>query len=318
MRYRLTTIAGTLRMVVVREWQLTAGDPLAMRVAADVRLSKTDYSDDQSWEAAFGGVDEPALAFQTRYGGRVGLARLVPMWAFEGRTVYERQAFISPPTLTAFAPNYLRIASRPTQELSTWFDLWAMDSHVIGGRLALRNESNAPLTLSFHLVAQVAREGKVIDLEIVRVSGGTGQSTDALHLGAVGNIHPAVLLENASGSNGAHLIAPLTIQPSETQTLRWVHAGLPTLAESLRTAQAWLYRTDWDAAISAIDQLAARLPTIETGNNDLDAALAFGATVTLRNFLGATGKLPYPSLVNARIPPIGFGPAPEWQGQDRK
>ena len=54
----------------MREWQLKAGDPLAMRFAADVRLGRTDYADDQSWEVMFGTADEPALSVQTRYAAR--------------------------------------------------------------------------------------------------------------------------------------------------------------------------------------------------------------------------------------------------------
>jgi hypothetical protein len=80
----------------MQEWHLTAESPLSMRFAADARLKRTDYADDQSWEIAFGEADAPFLTFQTRYGGRVNIARLVPMFALEGRTIYiERRAELS-------------------------------------------------------------------------------------------------------------------------------------------------------------------------------------------------------------------------------
>ncbi|MHB8628966.1 MAG: MGH1-like glycoside hydrolase domain-containing protein [Aggregatilineales bacterium] len=310
----------------MRDWQLTAGDPLTMRLAADIRLSKTDYADDQSWEIAFGGPDEPALAVQTRYGGRVGLARFVPLWAFDGRAVYERQAFAEGPVLRAFAPDYARITARPIASLALTFEVWVMDSHAVGGRLRMRNEADTPATFEFDLNTQLAREGKVTDIKAIRFSPGADQSSEALHLGTVGSsgnsVNPVVLLEQASGSTGSHLSAPMTIPPGGTAAIRWVHAALPTLNDSLQTAQKWLYQTDWDTAFALIERINAPLPVIETENVDLDAALAFAAQVTLRSFVGATGKLPYPSVVDARIPAFGFSRtrdgadhAPEWQGQ---
>ena len=35
-------------------WQLTPNSPLALQLAADARLSQTDYFDDQVWELALG------------------------------------------------------------------------------------------------------------------------------------------------------------------------------------------------------------------------------------------------------------------------
>jgi hypothetical protein len=63
----------------LRRWLLSR--PYALPLAADARLSSTDYHDDQVWELSPGvpGSDAPALVLQTRYGGRVGLASLVPL-----------------------------------------------------------------------------------------------------------------------------------------------------------------------------------------------------------------------------------------------
>src|SRR5579859_7328125 len=257
--------------ITVRDWQLTAGDPLTMRLAADIRLSKTDYTDDQSWEIVFGGPEEPALAVQTRYGGRVGLARLVPLWAVDGRAVYERQAFAEGPVVRAFAPNYARITAYPIAKLALAFEVWVMDSHAVGGRLTMHNESDAPAVFEFDLNAQLAREGRVTEIKAIRFSPGAdhaGQSSEALHLGTLGSSsssgNPVVLLEKATGSTGSHLSTPLTIPPGGTATVRWVHTTLSTLNDSLQAAQTWLYKTDWDAAVALIDQINAPLPIIET------------------------------------------------------
>jgi hypothetical protein len=39
----------------MRAWDLAAGDPLALRLAADARLGPVDYADDQIWELALSG-----------------------------------------------------------------------------------------------------------------------------------------------------------------------------------------------------------------------------------------------------------------------
>ena len=289
----------------MREWQLKAGDPLAMRFAADVRLGRTDYADDQSWEVMFGTADEPALSVQTRYGGRVGLARIVPMWRMDDRVVYEAQGFAELPMLRAFAPNYARITARPAPMLSVAFELWVMESHAVGGRLRMTNQSNQPLTISLDLFAQVARDGKSPAMKLFKLS----DSGEAFSFGALGTITPVLILENSSGSLetqtlNPRLTAPLTIPPNATASLRWVHAAYATVDSSVQAAHKWL-SADWDAAIGLIDSMAAHTPIIETGNADWDAALAFSAQTALRAMIGSTGKLPYPSFVTARIPAHG-------------
>jgi hypothetical protein len=309
----------------MHNWNLTADSPLAMRFAADVRLSRTDYADDQSWEVAFGGPQEPALSIQTRYGGRAGLARLVPMWTLDGRPIYETNALAERPVLRAFAPNYARITARPISTLAVNVELWVMDSHAVGGRFVLENSAAEPLSLQFDLFAQVVREGKVVDMNLLGLDDGN----PALHLGVIGNLNPILMMDYAKPVTvrpGEHvspkLSAPLNIPAKGWTTLRWVHAGQPSLHDSLQDAYKWLYQTNWDDALSLIEKASASTPVIETGNADWDAAIAFSSQVVLRSFVGPTAHLPNPSYVSARIPSRGFSPKGDgsdhgwqWNGQ---
>lgn len=308
----------------MKNWQLTADSPLSLRFAADARLGRTDYADDQSWEIAFGGPEEPALAIQTRYGGRAGLARLVPMWVFDGRSVFEGMGFAERPVLRAFAPNYARITARPINNLNLTAEIWVMESHAIGGRVTLENRADRPVAVRFELHAQAVRNEQMLEMNLLGLDDGT----EALHMGRIGNLNPVLLLERATphthGGRGAStkLATPLTIPAGGSATLRWVHAGMLSLDDSLQTAYRWLYKTDWDAEIKQIEALNASTPQIETGNADWDAALAFSAHVNLRSFIGPTGSLPYPSYVAARIPARGFSPRGDgtdhgwqWSGQ---
>jgi hypothetical protein len=309
----------------MRDWNLTADNPLAMRFAADTRLGRTDYADDQSWEVAFGGPQEPGLIIQTRYGGRAGLARLVPMWVLNGRPVYEGSAFAARPVLRAFAPNYAKITIRLLQTLTLNAELWVMESHAVGGRFVMENSAAEPLSLRFELFAQVVREGSVIDMNLLGLDDGS----EALHMGVIGNLNPILMMEYAApvaARPGEHvspkLSAPVTVPAKGWTTVRWVHAGLPSLNDSLQTAYRWLYQTNWDENLALIEQVNASTPIIETGNADWDAAIGLSAQVVLRSFVGPTGSLPYPSFVSARIPSRGFSPRGDgsdhgwqWNGQ---
>src|SRR5437764_1076238 len=64
-------------------WQLGINSPFALQLAADARLSQTDYVDDQVWELALGSPGNPALALQTSYGGRGALVSLLPICRVE-------------------------------------------------------------------------------------------------------------------------------------------------------------------------------------------------------------------------------------------
>ncbi len=309
----------------MRDWHLTADSPLAMRFAADVRLSPTDYADDQSWEVVFGSDGEPGLIVQTRYGGRAGLARLVPMWVLGNRTIYEANALAERPVLRAFTPNYARITARVISTLALNAELWVMDSHAIGGRFVLENSADEPVSLGFDLFAQVVREGKVIDMNLLSLDNGNV----ALHLGVIGNLNPILMMDYAKAPalrQGEHvspkLSAPITIPAKGWTTIRWVHAGLPSLNDSLQTAFKWLYQANWDEALSLIEKANAAMPAVETGIADWDAAIAFSAQVVLRSFVGPTSYLPNPSYVSARIPARGFSPKGDgsdhgwqWNGQ---
>src|SRR5205823_8758027 len=122
------------------------------------------------------------------------------------------------------------------------------------------------------------------------------------HLGVVGNLNPILMMEYTKVPTvqpGEHvspkLSAPITIPAKGWTTIRWVHAGLPSLHDSIQTAFKWLYQTNWDDVLSLVEKASASTPTIETGNADWDAAIAFSQQVVLRSFIGPTGNLPNPS-----------------------
>lgn len=303
----------------LRRWLLNASSPYALPLAADARLSATDYRDDQVWELLPGvpGSDSPALALQTRYGGRVGLASLVPLWVHDGRMIYQSQAYAKPPTVTGFAPGYLRLQATLTPQLALQAEYWVMESHAVGARFTLSNAHTRPTTIRLEIFGHVGAQGKEQPLHLLTLP----DNSAALHMGQIGNLNPVVVLEGAVSSDpgSPKIIHEFTIPGRKKVMVRFVHAGLAAPHESLALAQFWLAQ-NWDNYFKRIDHAAQYIPTVETGDEDLDAALATAYQQLILSFLKPTASLPYSSFVAERTPGTGYSPHETdhrraWSGQ---
>lgn len=287
----------------MREWHLTPADPMAARIAADARTGRTNYLDDQTWQLYLGKPDEPALALETHYGGRVGLARVVPIWLVGRRQVYETQGYHSPPVLTAFAPDYLRLRADLTLHLRVVLEFWTMESQAVGGRFIVTNTSDHPQTLRLDLAAQAARNDQSLQMFFLTLEN----NEVALQLGRLPNLQPVLMMPGATESGSkARIGRTESLDPGAQVVFRWVLAGLPTRDTSIGLAYRWLAHADWDQYIGAIEARANATPQIETGHADWDLAIAWSQQLVLRSFLGATGSLPHPSFVSSRKPHQGF------------
>ncbi|HMM29523.1 MAG TPA: hypothetical protein PKD46_14670 [Aggregatilineaceae bacterium] len=286
----------------MREWQLTQASPMAPRIAADARTGRTNLYDDQVWQLRLGQPDEPAVTLETRYGGRVGLARVVPVWTVGRRQVIETHGYHRPPALAAFAPDYLRVTAEPALSLRATLEYWAMESQAVGGRITCRNAGQQPLSFHLAIAAQAIRQNETLRAVFLSLdNGGT-----ALQLGHLTHLQPVLLVEGGTGSGAnPRLGRTLDLAPGAAVTLRWVLAGMPERGESLALAHRWLAR-DWDDELAAVERRAQAAPQIETGDPDWDAALAWSVQAVLRSFLAATGNLPHPSPVSARLPATGY------------
>ncbi|MCA9912774.1 MAG: hypothetical protein KC496_05480, partial [Anaerolineae bacterium] len=192
-------------MKTLRHWQISPTDPFALRLAADARLSQTDYLDDQVWEVAIGQGDEPALALHTKYGSRVGLASLVPMWLHANRIIYQAQTYVQPPQITVFTPGYIAAEAKILPQLALKAEHIAFDSHTVGALYTLRNDSNQSITLRMELFAQVGMMGQPQKLALVTIASGG----HALSMGNLDRLAPVVIVENGGiGSNSGSATSP--------------------------------------------------------------------------------------------------------------
>ena len=287
----------------MREWRLSANDPMAPRIAADARSGRTVYNDDQVWQLRLGEPDQAAIGFETRYGGRVGLARLVPIWMIGRRQVFETQGYHEPPVLTAFSTDYLRIRAGLTFALRVVVDFWVMESQAVGGRITVENTGDHAETVRLDLTVQAMREQQAMQIYFLTLDN----NNVALQMGRLENFQPVLMMEDAATSaTQARLSRALELPPGERLATRFVLAALPERDESLALAYKWLSEPIWDAYFTEIDERSAAEPQIETGDPDWDAALAWSQQLVMRSFLAATGSLPHPSFVSSRKTMEGY------------
>jgi hypothetical protein len=285
------------------EWKLSAGEPLSLTLAADARLTETDYTDDQIWELNLGGGEPAALALQTTYGLRAHWMRLFPRFVFGDKARADPARFHTPPQVVNFYPNYLAIVFEPFEGLEVLAEYWIPESKVAAGRLKLTNRSI--LTLNFclewaALLNPIERQGGMVNAEAERSSILEGETA---------YLHPVVVMTGGpQAGNGPYpcLALDMELTPGNARQITWACAGMRQRSESLEVARRTLARP-WEAEQARMELLnASQAVQIKTGNPEWDAALAFSQNAAFHLLMRNQLYLPHPSFVLSRRPDQGF------------
>ena len=294
------------------------------QLAADSRLSRTDYSDDQVWSLNPGSGSQPALAFQTQFGGRASLASLAPIWMIDGRPVYACQSYAKPPLVTHFAPAYLRVEATVIPELTLVARYWAMESRAAGGEYLLANHGSKAIQLQLDIFGHVVLQGRRRKLNVLTFR----DDTLALHLGQIGDINPVLTLEGATlDVYRGQLSSPkigrqATLAAGETIRIPFVVAGLAEMRDSVSLAMNWMSRP-WQAFFEQMNLEAAAIPKISSGSDDWDKLIDLSYVQMINAFMNPTENLPCPSFVASRAGNRGWSKRGDgsdhiraWAGQD--
>ncbi len=308
----------------LRRQHIDASIPFEYHLGADARSSRTDYGDDQAWTVRLGQRDEAAIAFQTQFGGRAGLVSLVPMFHADGGLVYQAWNFAEKPVITYFAPNFLQVEAAPMADVSLVARFWAMESRAAGGEITLSNRGADAIRLQLDLFGHAVINSRNVRLNVLTL----GDGTLALHLGQFGEINPVVTLEGASTEvYGGHISSPkigrvLDLPPGQPKRLPFVVAGLEDMRDSFSLAMNWMSRP-WERHFEAIDQGAAAIPRISSGNEVWDRLIDLSYAHLVKAFMRPTEQLPHPSFVANRVGNRGWSRRGDgsdhiraWSGQD--
>jgi hypothetical protein len=302
----------------MREWSLKAGDPLSLTLAADMRLCKPDYLNDQIWELELGGGEPAALAVRTTYGLRARNMRLFYSFSESGRTLTNPAEFHTPPRLRRFHTNFLLFNFVPFEGLEVTAEFWIPESHALAGRLTILNRTTSVRKLNFELC------GSLSPLDGQSLAFTQQQMVNVL-AGATGGLAPVLFMSGGPRSGvGPYpsLLVEAGFDPGAAHAYTWSLAAEATAEASFELARHTAARP-WDAERTRIElRDASDLLEIFTGDADWDAALAYSQQAALASFYPASAQLPNPSFVRSRQPDCGYSHSgdgldypPAWNGQ---
>lgn len=324
---------------------LTPGTPWSVKIAADARLTTTDYGDDAGY--ALNAIDGP-LGLTSSYGGRCAQMLWDLRWhrPDTGAVVHAVADYAAPPLLHDYGPAFALIETRPFPDLHAQIAYIAHTSHSAICRIELHNTADTPtpyvltsgMRLRLHQSDAVTTD-PVAEFRLEEATHGAFVYTVPLQLvlfWAEAGPYAAVSLPDGPVWTIAH-DREITLAPDERRVLLF---GLltPQREEAAGTplhgvAQAIL-ATDWTAELARQRLASANIPQIETGDAAWDAAIACAYRMAARCYLSGSGDtrrypevpgpggrapdihrsgvgyapLPYASFVFTRIPERGYPP----------
>jgi hypothetical protein len=285
----------------MREWNLKAGDPLTLSLAADARLGSPDYLDDQIWELSLRGGEPPALALQTTFGLRARSLRLFPRFTLDDQTRSDPDQFERPPVVHRFYPNYIELSFSPFIDIDVRAEYWVPESHAVCGRLHLANHADHARQLRLEWVSLLTpTEGQRMAVEEMQAA--------PVLLGRSGNLSPVVFLTGGAQPGSSvypSLSLSLSLPAGGTYLAVWAQAARETPETSFTLARQTAARR-WEAEIARIERLNAGEIEIHTGDPEWDAALALSQKLAYGLFVGPTEQLPSSSFVLSRQPDQGY------------
>ena len=155
----------------MREWNLRSGDPLSLILAADARLCRPDYTNDQIWELFLGNADPGAVVLQTTYGLRARSMRLFPVFSEGDVIVSDTADYETPPAVHQFFPNYINLTFSPFPGIDVTAEYWVPESQVIAGRLRFFNSGVTPRRFRFEWVALLAPSSIPLAFSVALLTG---------------------------------------------------------------------------------------------------------------------------------------------------
>jgi hypothetical protein len=302
----------------MREINLSLGQGLSLTIAADARVSTTNYVDDQIWEITQNSGEPPAIALQTTYGLRATKMRMFPRFSEAHESLTDPRNFSKPPIIRRLFPNYIEISYAPYDSIEVLSDYWAPASNAVSGRIRITNKGSQNKKISFEWVSLLSpsQDGYQITPQEI-------ESVPVL-VGATGNIAPVIFITGgASTVNSPYpaLVHGLDLPPGKSRQFIWCQAALSSPEESFTQAREISSR-NWQAEIANLELQNSTQVEIYTGNEEWDNAFVLAQKTAFNLFMGKTSHLEQISFISTRKPDDGFSLrgdgsdyGPLWNGQ---
>ncbi len=282
---------------LMRTWNLSAGDPLHLTLAADARLGPTQYADDIIWELNLGQGEPPALAVQTNFGLRARWMQFFPVFYRAGMTVTDPAAFYRPPQVSRILPNYCEVQFAPYEGIEARAEYRVVSSQAIAGRLSLVNKSVLPHNLRLDWVGVLNPMGFGEGLAALPMGLGTALQGRTDGLAVV-----CFLSGGPQANKGPYpgLSLQYELYPGASVEAAWAAAAHPATETAYELAQAAASRP-WEAEVARLEvRNSADLLEITTGDAEWDAAFALGQRAACGLLMCNPQHLPAASFVLSR------------------
>ncbi len=286
----------------MREWNLKAGDPLCLTIAADARFGSTDYCNDHIWELFLGGGEPPAVGLLTTYGLRARSLRLFQRFALDDQFISDPASFASSPSIQKIFPNLIVLSCAPFAGIDVTLEYWIPGSQTATGRLLIVNHREAACQLKVEIVALLVPSGAGQRIAPIVLNGIPALS------GSTSGLSPVILssgVPKVGSGPYPSLNHAIDLAPEASYSISWAEAALSETEASFNLARQTLAR-NWDAEHARIEMLNAGQVEILTGDPEWDIAFALSQKVAYNSFLEATSRLPHNSFVLSRLPDQGF------------
>ncbi len=287
----------------MREWNLKAGEPLSLTLAADANLGTTDYCNDQIWELSLASGEPPAVSMQTTFGLRARLLRLFPRFCEGSQSVSNPAEFASQPILRKIYPNYALVTLAPFSKLKVTAEYWIPESNIASGRLKIENDDTTLRKIQLEWIAVLSPNG-----ENSQRMTATEMGAGMVLAGKTENLYPVVFMTGgpqAGPGPFSSLTINVDLEPGASRTFTWMVASLSDRTASFEAARLIASR-NFDGEVARIELQNAGQVEIITGNKEWDAAFALSQKVALGLFQTETESLPRPSFVISRQPDQGY------------
>ena len=283
-------------------WLLRPGDPTGLFLAADARVTHTNYCDDQIWELAVGRGEPAAINLQTNYGLRARSLRLFPRFTEGDDSFSNPDSFASPIKVEHYYPNSVQLLFAPFLGINAQLTYWIPESNAAAGQIILSNIGDTHRHFSLEWVAllvpgEIGERMAVKQLEAVHVLTGITQS-----------LHPVFFMTGGvkpGGGSFPSLAITIDLPPGESRSISWALASLKDTKLSFDLARELTAR-NWAAEMARLQLLDTSLIDIHTGNESWDVAFALSQRIALSLIQSPTSTLPHSSFVTVRQPDYGF------------
>jgi hypothetical protein len=118
----------------MRDLNFSPNYPYKLTIAADSRLTPTNFVNDHIWELNIANSEPMSISLQTTFGLRAKVCRIFPRFILDGQVVNNPIEFFRPITIHHYYPNYISMTFMPFSSINVQLEYWIPGSQLVAGR----------------------------------------------------------------------------------------------------------------------------------------------------------------------------------------